>query len=115
MAERALARKEARSRRMVAREKAEHVGRVSRWASLQRDVEKVVTKICTPLMKRTVKTLQKQLTMRKMCKHGVSKEERENEQWPMDSGAAGHAMFEAMFPRVKLERKTSPKRFCCSG
>ena len=29
----------------------------------------------------------------------------------MDSGAAGHAALEGMFPRVKLERKTSPKRF----
>ena len=30
----------------------------------------------------------------------------------MDSGAAGHVMLEAMFPRVKLERKTSPQKFC---
>ena len=29
----------------------------------------------------------------------------------MDSGAAGHVMPETMFPRVKLERKTSPKKF----
>ena len=29
----------------------------------------------------------------------------------MDSGAAGHVMPEGMFPRVKLERKTSLKRF----
>ena len=29
----------------------------------------------------------------------------------MGSGAAGHVMPEAMFPRVQLERKTSPKRF----
>ena len=28
----------------------------------------------------------------------------------MDSGAAGHVMLETMFPRVKLERKTSPKK-----
>ena len=29
----------------------------------------------------------------------------------MDSGAAGHVMPETMFPHVKLERKTSPKKF----
>ena len=29
----------------------------------------------------------------------------------MDSGAAGHVMPETMFPRVKLERKTSPRKF----
>ena len=29
----------------------------------------------------------------------------------MDSGAAEHVMLEGMFPRVKLERKTSPKGF----
>ena len=28
-----------------------------------------------------------------------------------DSGAAGHVMPETMFPHVKLERKTSPKKF----
>ena len=29
----------------------------------------------------------------------------------MVSGAAGNVMLEGMFPRVKLERKTTPKRF----
>ena len=29
----------------------------------------------------------------------------------MDSGAAGHVMLETMFPHVKLERKTTPKKF----
>ena len=29
----------------------------------------------------------------------------------IDSGAAGHVMPDTMFPCVKLERKTSPKRF----
>ena len=29
----------------------------------------------------------------------------------MDSGAAGHVMPETIFPRVKLERKTSPRKF----
>ena len=33
----------------------------------------------------------------------------------MDSGAAGHVMLEAMFPRVKLERKTSLKRFVAAN
>ena len=28
----------------------------------------------------------------------------------MDFGAAGYVMPEAMFPRVKLERRTPPKR-----
>ena len=28
----------------------------------------------------------------------------------MDSGAAGHVMLQTMFPRVKLERRTSPKK-----
>ena len=33
----------------------------------------------------------------------------------MDSGAAGHVMPETMFPRVKLECKTSPKKFVASN
>ena len=33
----------------------------------------------------------------------------------MDSGAAGHVMLQAMFPRVKLERKTSPKKFVAAN
>ena len=33
----------------------------------------------------------------------------------MDSGATGHVMLEAMFPRVKLERKTSPKKFVAAN
>ena len=33
----------------------------------------------------------------------------------MDSGAAGHVMLETMFPCVKLERKTSPKKFVAAN
>ena len=33
----------------------------------------------------------------------------------MDSGAAGHAMPGTMFPHVKLERKTSPKKFVAAN
>ena len=33
----------------------------------------------------------------------------------MDSGAARHAMPETMFPRVKLERKTTPKKFVAAN
>ena len=33
----------------------------------------------------------------------------------MGSGAAGHVMFETMFPRVKLERKTTPKKFVAAN
>ena len=68
---RAVARKEAKGRREVAVQKPEHVGRVARQDTLQRGVEKVATTISTPLMKMTVKTLKKQLTRRRICKHGV--------------------------------------------
>ena len=33
----------------------------------------------------------------------------------MDSGGAGHVMRETMFPRVKLQRKTSPKTFVAAN
>ena len=33
----------------------------------------------------------------------------------MDSGAAGHVMPETMFPRVKIERKTTPKKFVAAN
>ena len=33
----------------------------------------------------------------------------------MDSGAAGHVMLETMFPHVKLERKTSSKKFVAAN
>ena len=33
----------------------------------------------------------------------------------MDSGAAGHVIIEGMFPRVKLEHKTAPKRLVAAS
>ena len=33
----------------------------------------------------------------------------------MDSGAAAHVMPETMFPRIKLERKTAPKKFLAAN
>ena len=33
----------------------------------------------------------------------------------MDTGAAGHVMPEVMFPKVKLERKTQPKKFVAAN
>ena len=33
----------------------------------------------------------------------------------MDSGAAGHVMLQAMFPRVELERKTTPKKLVAAN
>ena len=33
----------------------------------------------------------------------------------MDSGAASHVMLETMFPHVKLNRKTSPKKFVAAN
>ena len=33
----------------------------------------------------------------------------------VDFGAAGHVMIEVMFPRVKLERKTSPNKFAAAN
>ena len=33
----------------------------------------------------------------------------------MDSGAAGHVMLEGMSPRVKLERKTAPKKMVAAN
>ena len=33
----------------------------------------------------------------------------------MDSGAAGHVMLETMVPRVKLERKMTPKKFVAAN
>ena len=33
----------------------------------------------------------------------------------MDSGGAGHVMPETMFPRVKLQRKTSPNTFVAAN
>ena len=67
----AVARKEAKVKRKVAREKPEHVGRVARQATMQRGVEKEAAPMCTPLMQMPVKTLKKQQTMRKICKRGV--------------------------------------------
>ena len=67
---RAVARKKAKGKKQVARKKPEYVGRVARQDTLQRSVEKGATTHSTPLMKLTVKTLEKQLTMRKICKDG---------------------------------------------
>ena len=63
------------------------------------------------------------MTMMKSCKRG--REEAENRKLGqmgesqshcgMDSGDASHVLIERMFPRVKLERKTSPKRFAAAN
>ena len=55
----------------MARENTEHVGLVVKKDTLQRDVEREATQICTPLMKITVKTLKRYVTMMKRCKRGV--------------------------------------------
>ena len=68
---RAVTRKEAKGKRKEVREKPEHVGLVASQATLQRGVEKEATTTCTPLMKVTVKSMKKQLTMRKIRKRGV--------------------------------------------
>ena len=67
----AVARKEAKGKRNVARERPEHVGRVARQDTLQLGVERVATTICTPLIKTTLKTPKNQLTTKKILKHGV--------------------------------------------
>ena len=68
----AMARKEAKGKRRVAREKPEHVGRVARHDTLQPGARQEATAICTPSMKMTVKTSKNELTTKKICKHGVS-------------------------------------------
>ena len=65
----AVARKEAKGKSTVAWETAEHVGLVVKQYPLQRGVEKEETKSC--LMKMTVKTLKKHLTMMRSCNRGV--------------------------------------------
>ena len=66
MAEGQWQEKEANGKRKVAKEKPERFGRVARQGKLQRGVEKEATNICTPLMRMTVKTFKKHLTMMKM-------------------------------------------------
>ena len=78
---RAVARKEAKGKRKVAMEKPENLGRVARQATMEHGVEKEATTFCTPLMKMTVKTLKKQLAMKKICKRGVCWTKVKNEQW----------------------------------
>ena len=51
-----VARKGAKGKRKVAREKPERVGRVARQNTLQHGAGKEATHICTPSMKTTVKT-----------------------------------------------------------
>ena len=67
----AVARKEAKGKKKVAREKPERIGRVTRQDTLQHGAGKVPTTFCTPSMKTTVKTSKNQLTTKKICKHGV--------------------------------------------
>ena len=63
--------------------------------------------------------------MKRICKHGVCwKRVSSGRKWSadevkvrvtMDSGAAGHVMLEMMFPHVKLDRKTSPKKIVAAN
>ena len=66
-----MARKEAKGKKKVAREKTEHVGLVVKLETLQRGVERTATTTCTPLLKMRVKALKKRLTMMKSCKRGA--------------------------------------------
>ena len=68
---RAVARKEAKKERKVARETTQHVGFAVKQDTLQHGVERAATNICTPVMKMTVNMLKKYLTVMKSCKRGV--------------------------------------------
>ena len=67
----AAARKEAKGKRKVAREKQERVGRVARQDTLQFGAGKEETKICTQQMKMTVRMLKSRQRMKRICNRGV--------------------------------------------
>ena len=52
--------------------------------------------------------------------HDLSPKVEEKDRWvkvrvTKDSGAAGHVLPETMFPHVKIERKTPPKKFVAAN
>ena len=74
---RAVARKEAQGKIMVAREKPGHDGRVEGQDTLQRGAEKEATTSCTPLMNMTVKATDNEKDLQAWC----LLEESDVEQW----------------------------------
>ena len=78
---RAVAGKEAKDKRKMAMEKTRACRTCGKTGHTAAWCRKGGNKNCTPLMKMTVKTLKKQLTMRKICEHGCLSEESETEQW----------------------------------
>ena len=68
---RAVARKEAKDKRKVARETAGRVGFVENQETLHNGVKMEATKTCAPRTKMTSRTLKIRPRTRKTCKHGA--------------------------------------------
>ena len=155
----AVARKEAKGRRKVAKEKRGHVGRAARHIAAwwRKGSNKNLHAIDEDDSENVEESAEDEDDLQAWC----LLEESENEQWQevisrrnkqrvkranqapllsvessqslspkkivevrdkwvkvrvtMESGAAGHVMPETRFPRVKLERRTSPKKFVAAN
>ena len=99
-------------------ESADNEEDLQAWCLLQESESEQWQEVISRRDKRRVKKADQALLLSVESSHNSSskkivhvKDRRVKVSVTMDSGAAGHVMLETMFPRVKLERKTSPKKF----
>ena len=102
-------------------ESAEDEDDLQAWCLLEESENEQWQEVISRRNKRSVKTNQASLlSVERSQSLSPKKIVEVRDKWvkvrvTMDSGAAGHVMPETMFPRVKLERRTSPKKFVAAN
>ena len=103
-------------------ESAEEEDDLQAWCLLEESESEQWREVISKRSKQRAKRVkQESLLCVESCKNSDSKKVVEmKDKWvkvrvTMDSGAAGHVMPETMFPHVKFERKTSPKKFVAAN
>ena len=103
-------------------ESAEEEDDLQAWCLLEESESEQWQEVISKRSKQRAKRVkQESLLSVESCKNSDSRKVVEmKDKWvkvrvTMDSGAAGHVMPETMFPHVKLERKTSPKKFVAAN
>ena len=105
-----------------AEESTENKEDLQAWCLLEESVNEQWQEVISKQNKRSVKQDNQASLLSMENSHNVNPKKivEVKDKWvkvrvTMGSGAAGHVMFESMFPRVKLKRKTTPKKFVAAN
>ena len=101
-------------------ELAEDENNLQAWCLLEENENEQWQEVMSRRNKQRVKRANQASLLWRAIKVWIRKRSWRWDKWAkvrvtMDSGAAGHVIPETMFPRVKLERRTSPKKFVATN